>query len=537
MLTYRVGASASPAAGVAMAKYLTTETLKPEQEALARYYAGETPPLPASLVEEFAQGLNRGDLSYGEALDELVRAEMALIPRGQEVNIERIEARIGRALDTAVTRDDFAQEIAAQGGTVAELRPDLSPALAERLGISNPAWSLSESGIAHLLNGRRLDRGENSGQAHAEAHLKHCRGIRVGLETARKWRGRAERPGWQARGRHSPCDGPGKGTGAGDHLGCSPSLLDGHGRPSAPRGDARGGRCADQRQVSNGRDDRGERLPPANPFDASAGRVRGSNLLCRQVTQRCLGTSASHSRASGSPGYPQTRRRGCDGLCRTTRWLRPDRRRWKGPCGARELGWISFQHYTARPAVDIVRTDAEGRAYTDPREVPLQTADPQLHTHATVFNAVLTESGRLGSLDLDRLDGFVKEGGAVYQAAVATRARRAGIDVTLDDRTGAARLADIPTAAREMFSKRSREALSAARDLAQKRGVDWDSLNGEQQIALIKAGADTTRNAKDKRSFGGEGQRLCRVACPGRSRGVSASVCAAARRDQARTQC
>ena len=171
-----------------------------------------------------------------------------------------------------------------------------------------------------------------------------------------------------------------------------------------------------------------------------------------------------------------------------------------------KLGWISFQHYTARPAVDIVRTDAEGRAYTDPREVPLQTADPQLHTHATVFNAVLTESGRLGSLDLDRLDGFVKEGGAVYQAAVATRARRAGIDVTLDDRTGAARLADIPTAAREMFSKRSREALSAARDLAQKRGVDWDSLNGEQQIALIKAGADTTRNAKDKRSFGGEGQ-------------------------------
>jgi hypothetical protein len=62
------------------------------------------------------------------------------------------------------------------------------------------------------------------------------------------------------------------------------------------------------------------------------------------------------------------------------------------------LGWISFQHYTARPAVDIERHDKEGRAYTDIREVPLQTADPQLHTHVTVFNSVLTESGRIGAI-------------------------------------------------------------------------------------------------------------------------------------------
>jgi hypothetical protein len=36
-----------------------------------------------------------------------------------------------------------------------------------------------------------------------------------------------------------------------------------------------------------------------------------------------------------------------------------------------DLGWISFQHYTARPAVDIERRDKQGRAYTDIREVPL----------------------------------------------------------------------------------------------------------------------------------------------------------------------
>ena len=119
------------------------------------------------------------------------------------------------------------------------------------------------------------------------------------------------------------------------------------------------------------------------------------------------------------------------------------------------LGWISFQHYTARPAVDIERHDKEGRAYTDIREVPLQTADPQLHTHVTVFNSVLTESGRVGAIDLDLLAGRVKELGAVYQANVAAGARRLGIETVLDERTGAARLADVPHSVRELFSKRT----------------------------------------------------------------------------------
>ncbi|MGC2522940.1 MAG: MobF family relaxase, partial [Stellaceae bacterium] len=163
------------------------------------------------------------------------------------------------------------------------------------------------------------------------------------------------------------------------------------------------------------------------------------------------------------------------------------------------LGWISFQHYTARPAVDIERRDKEGRAYTDIREVPLQTADPQLHTHVTVFNSVLTDSGHIGALDLDRLAGRVKELGAVYQAHVAARARRFGIEVVLDERTGAARLADIPHPVRELFSKRTTEALDAARDFAAGRGIDWDAITAEQKIALLKAGAAETRQSKGAR--------------------------------------
>jgi hypothetical protein len=166
------------------------------------------------------------------------------------------------------------------------------------------------------------------------------------------------------------------------------------------------------------------------------------------------------------------------------------------------LGWISFQHYTARPAVDIERRDKQGRAYTDIREVPLQTADPQLHTHVTVFNSVLTESGRIGAVDLDRLAGRVKELGAVYHANVASRTRRLGIEVLLDESTGAARLADIPHAMRNLFSKRTVEAQEAARDFAARQGVDWDAITAEQKIGLLKAGAAETRQAKKETAEG-----------------------------------
>ena len=170
----------------------------------------------------------------------------------------------------------------------------------------------------------------------------------------------------------------------------------------------------------------------------------------------------------------------------------------------RHSGWIGFQHYTARPAVDIERRDREGRAYTDIREVPLQTADPQLHTHVTVFNSVQTDSGHIGALDLDRLAGRVKELGAVYHANVAARARQLGIETVLDERTGAARLADIPHSVRELFSKRTLEAQEAAREFAASREIDWDAITAEQKIALLKVGAAETRQAKTETAEGVE---------------------------------
>ena len=76
--------------------------------------------------------------------------------------------------------------------------------------------------------------------------------------------------------------------------------------------------------------------------------------------------------------------------------------------------------------------DPAGHAYTDFSTVPLKQADMQVHTYAILLNTILTESGHIGSIDLDRLQGVVKQLGAVYQAYVADAARQHGIEVALN---------------------------------------------------------------------------------------------------------
>ena len=200
------------------------------------------------------------------------------------------------------------------------------------------------------------------------------------------------------------------------------------------------------------------------------------------------------------------------------------------------LGWISFQHYTARPAVDIERRDRQGRAYTDIREVPLQTADPQLHTHVTVFNSVLTDSGRIGAVDLDRLAGRVKELGAVYHANVAARARQLGIETVLDERTGAARLADIPHSVRELFSKRTIEAQEAAREFATAQGDRLGRDHRRAEDCLVEGWGGGNPAGKNRDGGGPRTEKRFRgVARASRGGVLSASQRVAAGRDHART--
>jgi hypothetical protein len=148
------------------------------------------------------------------------------------------------------------------------------------------------------------------------------------------------------------------------------------------------------------------------------------------------------------------------------------------------LAWVEFDHYTARPTLDIV-TQVNGQNSTE-RVIIDVPGDPDLHRHYTVMNAVFCENGRVGSLDLDRLEGFVKRAGALYQAHLAQNLRNIGANVALDPDTGAARLTVIPDQIRTHYSKRTTNGEDAARQYAEKNGMDWDSLSDERKAGLLK---------------------------------------------------
>ena len=92
----------------------------------------------------------------------------------------------------------------------------------------------------------------------------------------------------------------------------------------------------------------------------------------------------------------------------------------------------------------------------------------------------MTDSGHIGAIDLDRLAGGSNELAAIYHANVATGARKIGIQTVLDERTVAARVAEIPNSIRELFSKRTVE--EAARDFAAGKGIDWDAMSADQRL-------------------------------------------------------
>jgi hypothetical protein len=249
MMTYRVGASASPAGGAAMAEYLLAGTLRPEQEHAASYYSGEVAPL----AEGLAEGLD-GRAGGSEALEELARVELAIEPGDR------------------ATR---AQRFAADGITSAVLRPDISPALVDRLGIADPGQPLTRAGIAHLLNGRRLDGGEIDGK---EVHKPAQSVAEVfGLDPKQPASAAAIRnvlAGKRADG-GMPQTSAGKALPAQIVEGARKRFKAVLGvRAVASRGNRGGNRAAGKRPLGDRATDRGGGLPPANPCHAPAGWFR-----------------------------------------------------------------------------------------------------------------------------------------------------------------------------------------------------------------------------------------------------------------------
>ena len=171
----------------------------------------------------------------------------------------------------------------------------------------------------------------------------------------------------------------------------------------------------------------------------------------------------------------------------------------KGGLGGRErarFGWVTCDHYTARPTTERVATDpATGEQYTEVRSLRM-TGDPQLHTHAIVPNVQVTESGRVVALDSMAFHGRIHEFGAVYQAIVARDLRRMGVDAEYDERTKLSRLPAVPEWVCDEFSKRHRDAEGAARAQAKAAGQDYDTLTPEQRSPFLAYGAAATRQDK-----------------------------------------
>ena len=172
------------------------------------------------------------------------------------------------------------------------------------------------------------------------------------------------------------------------------------------------------------------------------------------------------------------------------------------------LAWISFDHYTSRPTVEIARSDpVTGEPYTE--LVTMKVAGrPQLHTHVCVPAVVLTaqdcagssDLGRVGSPDFRRRKGRVHEYGHVYQALLRRKFATLGIDVALDMATGAARITAIPEDVRAAFSKRTRNGTAAARAYARDCGLDWDSLDDARKVGLGQREASRATHGKLSRT-------------------------------------
>ncbi len=161
------------------------------------------------------------------------------------------------------------------------------------------------------------------------------------------------------------------------------------------------------------------------------------------------------------------------------------------------VAWLTCDHYTSRPTAEIAMTDKNGQAYTEFQTIPMRIADPQLHSHALLLNAVLTnDTGRMGAMDRDKLDGLIKEFGGVYQADLARSLRASGIDARLDPETGAARIMDVPAYVTRHLSKRSQDIEAAAHRYAKEEGLDWDSMTPQHQLKFMRKGVEETRQPK-----------------------------------------
>jgi TrwC relaxase len=159
------------------------------------------------------------------------------------------------------------------------------------------------------------------------------------------------------------------------------------------------------------------------------------------------------------------------------------------------VGWVSFRHHTARPTLPI--QDGKGGP-TYLADAPV-AGDPHAHIHNFLMNLVVTDGGRVGSLDTRALtDARVKELGAYFQALLADELRRLGIAVQFDPMKGAVVIDAIPEVVSKAFSKGRQQILDKAKTYARGQGLDWDHLPAEEKMDLLRDAGAEGRLGKSK---------------------------------------
>ena len=179
-----------------------------------------------------------------------------------------------------------------------------------------------------------------------------------------------------------------------------------------------------------------------------------------------------------------------------------------------EIGWIEFDHYTARPTAQIAVTEPDGRPATVLQTV-MVAGTPQLHTHVGDSNVVLTADGHVGAI----ARGLRWAGEGVRRllpgpsGAEPAPLRRGGGAAAREDRRGA------PGRHTGGGSDRLQPAHAGGRagcaPVCRAARAGLERLPPEQKIKLLKGGAKTTRQGKGDDLGDGRPGRSSPMSSPG----------------------
>jgi hypothetical protein len=162
---------------------------------------------------------------------------------------------------------------------------------------------------------------------------------------------------------------------------------------------------------------------------------------------------------------------------------------------AGEIGWVTFAHDAARPTVPV-QNGPDGATYL--LDAPI-SGDPHYHLHNFIPNLVVTDDGRVGSIDSKALTAHkVPEYGAFFQARLADRLHALGLRIGLDAGGEAAVALDIPESAVLTFSKRDRQVVGDAQRYAREHAMDWDELSLERKKQILHEASAAGRLGKTK---------------------------------------